>query len=603
MLGNLSINAISEERIGENLSGIQTKRDLIELLQEFIDVFAWLYQDMSGLSTDIVVHRPPIKEECKPVQQKLRMMRLDVLLKIKEEVKKQFNAGFLQVVKYSEWVANIVPVPKKDEKVRICVDYRDLNKASLKDNFLLPHIDTLVDNMTGVWDEKCQKTFDKVKHYLSNALVLMPPSQEKSLILYLAVFGNFIGCVLGQHDELGRKERAIYYLIKGSAIVDFLASRALEDYEPLNFDFPNEDLMYVATTKEDAQEGYPWKLNFDGASNTMGNGIEAILNDKRTLRRLANDYVLDGEILYKRRKDQVLLRCVDPVEAKKILEEVHEGVCGTHTNDVIEPISPKAFNGHCFIFVVIDYFTKWVEIASYANVTNTISEVCSQFKIKHHNSSPYRPKMNGAMEAANKNIKKIEGKMTETYKDWHKKLPFALYAYRTSVRTTTGATAFFLVYEMETIFPIEAEIPSLHVLSELKLDEAEWIQSRYDQLNLIEKKRLKAIRNGQMYQKRMIRVYDKKVCPRGFYKGDLVLKKILPIQKDFRGKWMPNWERPYVVKKVFPGGALILTEMDGKNLSNPVNLDSVKKYFYLKKKGEAKAKTRNWYLETKGVLS
>ncbi|KAA3480334.1 RNA-directed DNA polymerase [Gossypium australe] len=98
--------------------------------------------------------------------------------------------------------------------------------------------------------------------------------------------------------------------------------------------------------------------------------------------------------------------------------------------DVIGPISPKAFNGHRFIFVVIDYFTKWVEAASYANVTkstvskflnkeiicryrmleriisdnalnlnnSTIVEVYSQFKIKHHNSSPYLTKMNGAVE-------------------------------------------------------------------------------------------------------------------------------------------------------------------------------------------------------------
>ncbi|KAA3462430.1 RNA-directed DNA polymerase (Reverse transcriptase), Ribonuclease H [Gossypium australe] len=183
----------------------------------------------------------------------------------------------------------------------------------------------------------------------------MPPNPDRPLILYLAVFGNSMGYVLGQHDESGRKVRAIYYLskkltecetryspieklccsliwttrrlrqymlyhttwlmskldplkymmkstalngrmtrwkilfskfdivyvnqkaVKGSAIVDFLASRALEDYEPLNFDFPNEDLMYVATTKEDTQKGHPWKLNFDEALNTVGNEIGAVL--------------------------------------------------------------------------------------------------------------------------------------------------------------------------------------------------------------------------------------------------------------------------------------------------------------------------------------
>ncbi|KAK5818719.1 hypothetical protein PVK06_023663 [Gossypium arboreum] len=65
--------------------------------------------------------------------------------------------------------------------------------------------------------------------------------------------------------------------VKGSAIADFLASRALEDYELLNFDFPNEDLMCVATIEEGALEELPWKLNFDGASNAVGNRIGAVL--------------------------------------------------------------------------------------------------------------------------------------------------------------------------------------------------------------------------------------------------------------------------------------------------------------------------------------
>ena len=100
---------------------------------------------MLGLDTDIVVHRLSLREECAQVKQKLRKVKPEMLLKIKEEVKKQLDVGFLEVSKYPQWVANIVPIPKKDSKVRMCVDYRDLNRASPKDNFSLPHIDTLID--------------------------------------------------------------------------------------------------------------------------------------------------------------------------------------------------------------------------------------------------------------------------------------------------------------------------------------------------------------------------------------------------------------------------------------------------------------------------
>ena len=114
------------------------------------------------------------------------------------------------------------------------------------------------------------------------------------------------------------------------------------------------------------------------------------------------------------------------------------------------------------------------------------------------------------------------------------------------------------------------------VLMETKLEEAEWVQARYEQLNLIEEKRLKALCHGQFYQKRMMRAYDKKVRPPQFREGDLVLKKIFPNQQDERGKWAPNWDGPYVVKRAFSGGALILTEMDGNDLPSPIKSDRSK---------------------------
>jgi hypothetical protein len=166
--------------------------------------------------------------------------------------------------------------------------------------------------------------------------------------------------------------------------------------------------------------------------------------------------------------------------------------------DVIGVITLKASNGHEFILVAIDYFTKWVEACSFKNVTQVavsrfvknniicrygmpemlitdnasnlnnrmMDQLCQQFKIQHHNFAPYRPKMNEAVEAANKNVKKILNKITETYKDWHEHLPYDLCAYRTSVRTSVGATPYSLVYGMEAVLPVEVEILSLRILSQ-----------------------------------------------------------------------------------------------------------------------------------------
>ena len=158
---------------------------------------------------------------------------------------------------------------------------------------------------------------------------------------------------------------------------------------------------------------------------------------------------------------------------------------------------PKSSNGHEFILVVIEYFTKWVEVASYARLTSVrvasfiISHIIyryevphefildrgvhfrvdadtllQRYSIQHHRLSAYRPQTNGVIEAANKNIKRILWMMIETSRDWSKKLPFALWAYQTSFRTSIGDTPYFLVYGIEAVLLIEIEMGSLRVALE-----------------------------------------------------------------------------------------------------------------------------------------
>ena len=89
-------------------------------------------------------------------------------------------------------------------------------------------------------------------------------------------------------------------------------------------------------------------------------------------------------------------------------------------------------------------------------------------------------KMNGAVEVANKNVKKIIQKMIFTSKDWHEMLPLALHTYCTEVWTSIGATPYMLVYGMEAVMPLKVEIPSLRVLIDSKLEEVEWVKVRYE---------------------------------------------------------------------------------------------------------------------------
>ena len=158
------------------------------------------------------------------------------------------------------------------------------------------------------------------------------------------------------------------------------------------------------------------------------------------------------------------------------------------------------------------------------------------YNIEHHKSSPFRPQTNGAIKAADKNIRNILAKMVVAYKDWVEKLLFALWGYKTSIRASTRVTPYSLIYSSEAVLPIEVEIQSLRVLEETKILEEDWMKQRYEQFSLIDEKRVRTLYHAQGYQKRMARAFNKKVRPRNFKKGNLVLKVLRDETFDLRGK-------------------------------------------------------------------
>ena len=105
------------------------------------------------------------------------------------------------------------------------------------------------------------------------------------------------------------------------------------------------------------------------------------------------------------------------------------------------------------------------------------------------------------------------------------------------------------------MLPVEIEMGSLRVALEYQISETEWAQSRYDQLNLLDERRLRAADHIQAYQRKMTRAFRKNVKPRKFQKGDLVLKVLMGLINDPRGKFRPNWRGPYIIRDLIQEGA------------------------------------------------
>ncbi|XP_009610901.2 uncharacterized protein [Nicotiana tomentosiformis] len=141
------------------------------------------------------------------------------------------------------------------------------------------------------WTEECQKAFDRIKEYLSNPPVLVPPEPGKPLLLYLSILDNAFGCMLIHHDDTGKRRKLakwkilliefdiVYVMqkaIKGQALVDHLIENPIDkDYEQLTTYFPDEEVLFEG---EDIVESYPgWRIFFDRVANFKGVGIAAFI--------------------------------------------------------------------------------------------------------------------------------------------------------------------------------------------------------------------------------------------------------------------------------------------------------------------------------------
>ena len=146
-------------------------------------------------------------------------MRPDIQNKVKQEVTKLLEAGFIRVANYPEWVANIVPVPKKGGKIRICIDYHDLNKASPKDDFPILHIDTVVDSAAR---HMRLSLVDGYSGY--NQIMMDEDDQEKTT--FITIWGTFCYQVM----SMGLKNAGATYQRAMIALFHDVVYREVEVY-------------------------------------------------------------------------------------------------------------------------------------------------------------------------------------------------------------------------------------------------------------------------------------------------------------------------------------------------------------------------------------
>jgi len=166
-------------------------------------------------------------------------------------------------------------------------------------------------------------------------------------------------------------------------------------------------------------------------------------------------------------------------------------------------------------------------------------------------------------------------------RDWHDRLPYALWAYKTSMRTTIYANPYSLVYGDEAVIPLEIEIPSLRIALKDIMKEPQVWEARMNQLEALDEKRVHALEHLRSYQQRISRAYGKKVTPKAFKVGDMVLQENVSnttTRDELKGKFEPNWVSPYIILEAQGRGSYRLSTLDGKVLKNPINARHLKRY-------------------------
>ena len=117
-------------------------------MKQFTDIFSWEYSDLKTYGNNIIQHKIPLEKNTIPFKQELSPISPLLLPLIEKEIKNPLDAKIIVSLKYSKWIFNLVVVGKKNGEIRLCVDFRNLNKFSRKDNYPLPKMEHLLQKVS-----------------------------------------------------------------------------------------------------------------------------------------------------------------------------------------------------------------------------------------------------------------------------------------------------------------------------------------------------------------------------------------------------------------------------------------------------------------------